>query len=201
VVWCSTPCLYLGFPGKLQPKRYHSASFIIILQLVSVLQNFYIYVMALVWTSYMLDHVAWYFDDIIIREIIDYVLGYNKLDHLDGMSTGMEWFSRCLLINHWMVDHKFFDVMVLMPSGSYYVHHNHSFMFLMHCSLFLSLVMCLPLAGGIIRLDSFLGRCTKKLCARHIANILLSKWFNGSTQSEKIEVGRCYAGTSEALTQ
>jgi hypothetical protein len=68
-------------------------------------------------------------------------MGYNELHYRDGMSTGMEWYLRCLFISHWMVDHGYFDVMVLMSSGSYYVHPSHSSMFLMHCSFFLSLVM------------------------------------------------------------
>jgi hypothetical protein len=48
------------------------------LHFVSVLQDFYIYVMALVWTSYLQDQVIWYFDDSIFREISNYVINTIK---------------------------------------------------------------------------------------------------------------------------
>jgi hypothetical protein len=48
------------------------------LHFVSVLQDFYIYVMALVWTSYLQDQVTWYFDDSIFREISNYVINTIK---------------------------------------------------------------------------------------------------------------------------
>jgi hypothetical protein len=44
------------------------------LHFVSVLQDFYIYVMTLVWTSYLQDKVTWYFDDSIFREISNYII-------------------------------------------------------------------------------------------------------------------------------
>jgi hypothetical protein len=91
-------------------------------------------------------------------------LGWNGF--CDVYSLAIGWFI--MVLRCYGVD----------ASGSYYVHPSNSFLFLMLCSLCLSLVMCLPLAGGIITLNFFLRGGTIKLCARHIAKLLLRKWFN-----------------------